>query len=116
MNVTEEIKTKQNLYSHHNFKRERNTKARIQFNMQLEKRRMQNLINCLYENGIKPSLNNLEDSSALILVEDESELLAFVTLYETNKDFLTLGNYQCVNDGQVANQLFEKRKSQNRIF
>ena len=72
---------------------------------------LQNLINRLYVDEPKPSLNNLEDASSIVLVKDEKELLGFVALYKTVKGFLTLGNYQCVNNVQVAELLFNKVKA-----
>lgn len=99
MNITEEIKTKRNLYTCQDLKLGQRVVAQ-----------MQNLINHLYANQVKPSLTNLKDVSTVILVEDENELLAFVTLYKTGKGFLTLGNYQCIDDEEVSKQLFKKVK------
>jgi len=110
MNVTQEIKTRQNISLGYNVKLKQKAVVRILFDVQHELPRLQNLINRLYENEMKPSISNLEDVSALVVVEDYNEVLAFVTLYKTNKGFLTLGNYQCVNDKKVAKQLFEKVK------
>jgi len=110
MNITEAIKTKQNKNLHRNLKMKQKVVSRIQCNIQSELKSMQNLINRLYENSCKPSLNNLEAVSAVILVEKENEVSAFVTLYETTEGFLTLGNYQCINDEQVSAHLFKKVK------
>jgi len=71
---------------------------------------LQNLIDRLYNNDIKTQLNNLEDASTLISVVEGNEVLGFVAIYETIEGFLTLGNYQCIDDDSVVDKLFEKAK------
>ncbi len=110
MNAIQEIKTKQKISLNYNQKLVQKTKAQILFDVQQQLPRLQNLINRLYINEIKPSISNIDDVSALVIVENYNEVIAFVTLYETNNGFLTLGNYQCVNDESIAKQLFEKVK------
>jgi len=85
-------------------------KVRLNSNIDEMSDKLQTLIDRLYNNSIKPRLTNLEDVSAVVSVEDEETLLGFVALYETTEGFLTLGNYQCVNDAKVVQMLFEKVK------
>lgn len=86
------------------------TKVMLTKHIQRGVKGMQNLIDRLYSNDIKAQLNNLEDASALISVVEGNEVLGFVAIYETIEGFLTLGNYQCIDDDSVVDKLFEKAK------
>jgi len=85
-------------------------KVRYSHNIRAETEGLQSLINRLYKTSIKPRLYNLKDASTVVIVEDENVVLGFVIVYQTIEDFLVLGNYQCINNTQVATLLFETIK------
>lgn len=70
------------------------------------------LIDQLYPNQIKPNLSNVEEAEYFVTTSIDEELKGFVALY-INPSFpqlLILGNFECVNEIEVAENLFSQAK------
>ncbi|PCJ65648.1 MAG: hypothetical protein COA58_09590 [Bacteroidetes bacterium] len=73
---------------------------------------LNNLIDKLYVEGLKPKLSNLDAAERVITVSDNGELLGFVAIY-LNKSYsqhLILGNFECQNNPEIAQLLFAEAK------
>ena len=71
---------------------------------------LENFINLLYTNEIKPSLINIENSHSIIIIRSSKELKGFLAVYLSDyiDNVIFLGHYQCVENYQYSNELLNK--------
>jgi len=79
-----------------------------EYNAEIASDKYAEITDLVYANGAKPSLDNKANAIAHFGLEQEDEVQAFISVFKNAAfaDALVLGNYQCVDEDDIAKQLF----------
>ncbi len=81
-----------------------------EYNAEVASNKYAEITDLLYANGAKPSLDNKANAIAHFGLEINSQIQAFISVFKNPafENALVLGNYQCVDNHDIAKQLFSE--------